>query len=90
MNLTFCYLGLAYCRHLSTVRTHLSALVNPTIIEPDIPYNARGGLTAEMWKTFLQDSSVRRFIQTVDFFYYFISKDIYNNAVLAVHMQVLH
>ncbi|KAK3521560.1 hypothetical protein QTP70_013083 [Hemibagrus guttatus] len=49
--------GLAYCRHLSTVRTHLSALINPTIIEPDIPYDARGGLTAEVWKTFLQDSS---------------------------------
>ncbi|KAI2660188.1 Small G protein signaling modulator 1 [Labeo rohita] len=49
--------GLAYCRHLSTVRTHLSALVNPTIVEPDIPYDAKGGLSAEVWKTFLQDST---------------------------------
>ncbi|ROL48282.1 Small G protein signaling modulator 1 [Anabarilius grahami] len=49
--------GLAYCRHLSTVRTHLSALVNATIVEPDIPYDARGGLTAEVWKMFLQDST---------------------------------
>ncbi|TRY87558.1 hypothetical protein DNTS_025176 [Danionella cerebrum] len=51
------YGWLAYCRHLSTVRTHLSALVNPTIVEPDIPYDAKGGLSAEVWKTFLQDSS---------------------------------
>ncbi|KAA0704311.1 Small G protein signaling modulator 1 RUN and TBC1 domain-containing protein 2 [Triplophysa tibetana] len=51
------YGWLAYCRHLSTVRTHLSALVNPTIVEPDIPYDARGGLSAEVWKTFLQDST---------------------------------
>ncbi|XP_072514166.1 small G protein signaling modulator 1 [Salminus brasiliensis] len=51
------YGWLAYCRHLSTVRTHLSALVNPTIIEPDMPYNAKGGLSAEVWKAFLKDSS---------------------------------
>ncbi|XP_050976952.1 small G protein signaling modulator 1 isoform X1 [Labeo rohita] len=51
------YGWLAYCRHLSTVRTHLSALVNPTIVEPDIPYDAKGGLSAEVWKTFLQDST---------------------------------
>ncbi|XP_051540655.1 small G protein signaling modulator 1-like isoform X3 [Myxocyprinus asiaticus] len=51
------YGWLAYCRHLSTVRTHLSALVNFTIVEPDIPYDAKGGLSAEVWKTFLQDSA---------------------------------
>uniref|UniRef100_A0A672QLL0 Small G protein signaling modulator 1-like n=1 Tax=Sinocyclocheilus grahami TaxID=75366 RepID=A0A672QLL0_SINGR len=51
------YGWLAYCRQLSTVRTHLSALVNPAIIEPDLPYNARGGLSADVWKTFLQDST---------------------------------
>ncbi|XP_042589242.1 small G protein signaling modulator 1 [Cyprinus carpio] len=51
------YGWLAYCRHLSTVRTHLSALVNPTIVEPDIPYDARDGLSADVWKTFLQDST---------------------------------
>ncbi|KAL1267177.1 hypothetical protein QQF64_002852 [Cirrhinus molitorella] len=51
------YGWLAYCRHLSTVRTHLSALVNPTIVEPDIPYDAKGGLSAEVWKTFLQDTT---------------------------------
>lgn len=52
--------GLAYCRHLSTVRTHLSALVNHAIVEPDAPRDAYQGLTADVWKTFLQDCTVSR------------------------------
>uniref|UniRef100_A0A8B9K5J2 Small G protein signaling modulator 1a n=1 Tax=Astyanax mexicanus TaxID=7994 RepID=A0A8B9K5J2_ASTMX len=51
------YGWLAYCRHLSTVRIHLSALVNHTIVEPDAPCDAYGGLTAEVWSKFLQDCS---------------------------------
>ncbi|XP_038152765.1 small G protein signaling modulator 1 isoform X2 [Cyprinodon tularosa] len=51
------YGWLAYCRHLSTVRTHLSALVNTTIVDPDVPCHARGGLTVEVWERFLKDSS---------------------------------
>uniref|UniRef100_UPI003AAD2EBF small G protein signaling modulator 1 n=1 Tax=Centroberyx gerrardi TaxID=166262 RepID=UPI003AAD2EBF len=51
------YGWLAYCRHLSTVRTHLSALVNPTIVDPDVPHDARGGLSVEVWGSFLQDCS---------------------------------
>ncbi|ETE60822.1 Small G protein signaling modulator 1, partial [Ophiophagus hannah] len=44
------YGWLAYCRHLSTVRTHLSALVNHSIIPPDKPTSAAEGLTKENYK----------------------------------------
>ena len=50
--------GLAYCRHLSTVRTHLSALVNHAIVEPDAPADANAGLTPRVWRLFLQDRTV--------------------------------
>ncbi|XP_068609263.1 small G protein signaling modulator 1 [Brachionichthys hirsutus] len=52
------YGWLAYCRHLSTVRTHLSALVNTSVVDPDAPCGAREGLSAEVWAQVLKDSSV--------------------------------
>ncbi|KAG8515061.1 Small G protein signaling modulator 1, partial [Galemys pyrenaicus] len=51
------YGWLAYCRHLSTVRTHLSALVNHMIVSPDLPRDAGRGLTAGIWEQYLQDST---------------------------------
>ncbi|XP_025022943.1 small G protein signaling modulator 2 isoform X4 [Python bivittatus] len=52
------YGWLAYCRHLSTVRTHLSALVNHSIIPPDKPTSAAGGLTKEVWSKYQKDKKV--------------------------------
>ncbi|KAM6298035.1 small G protein signaling modulator 1 [Aegotheles albertisi] len=51
------YGWLAYCRHLSTVRTHLSALVNHNIVSPDVPCSATSGLTVDIWQRYLQDST---------------------------------
>uniref|UniRef100_UPI00358F5CDD small G protein signaling modulator 1 isoform X2 n=1 Tax=Myxine glutinosa TaxID=7769 RepID=UPI00358F5CDD len=46
------YGWLAYCRHLSTVRTHLSALIHHAIIPPVEPGSS---LTADIWKQYLKD-----------------------------------
>lgn len=51
--------GLAYCRHLSTVRTHLSALVHHNIIPPDKPPGASGGLTKDVWSKYQKDKKVQ-------------------------------
>ncbi|XP_037872308.1 small G protein signaling modulator 2 isoform X2 [Bombyx mori] len=47
------YGWLAYCRHLSTVRTHLSGLVHPNIITKE---GADSGLTEEIWRSMTDDS----------------------------------
>eukprot|EP00063_Salmo_salar_P044256 XP_014019091.1 PREDICTED: small G protein signaling modulator 2-like [Salmo salar] len=52
------YGWLAYCRHLSTVRTHLSALVNHNIVPPDKPCEASGGLSKDLWSKYQKDCKV--------------------------------
>uniref|UniRef100_A0A2H8TFH8 Small G protein signaling modulator 2 n=1 Tax=Melanaphis sacchari TaxID=742174 RepID=A0A2H8TFH8_9HEMI len=49
------YGWLAYCRHLTTVRTHLSGLVNTVIIDSS---DAETGLTKEKWNSFKNDSNL--------------------------------
>jgi len=43
------YGWLAHCRHLSTVRTHLSGLVNETIVASKQPCDASRGIDNESW-----------------------------------------
>ncbi|XP_067866641.1 small G protein signaling modulator 2 isoform X2 [Heterodontus francisci] len=64
------YGWLAYCRHLSTVRTHLSALVNHTIVPPDKPCEASGGLTGEVWNKYEKDRKNYKKLQLLRLVYY--------------------
>ncbi|PNI23437.1 SGSM2 isoform 7, partial [Pan troglodytes] len=52
------YGWLAHCRHLSTVRTHLSALVHHSVIPPDRPPGASAGLTKDVWSKYQKDKKV--------------------------------
>ncbi|MEE6468779.1 hypothetical protein FKM82_008377 [Ascaphus truei] len=62
--------GLAYCRHLSTVRTHLSALVNHSIIPPNKPTDASGGLTKEVWSKYQKDMKNYKELELLRLVYY--------------------
>ncbi|KAI0222846.1 Small G protein signaling modulator 2 [Lamellibrachia satsuma] len=52
------YGWLSHCRHLKTVRTHLSGLVNATIMLVDEPRDASKGLTMELWNEMNQNGVV--------------------------------
>ncbi|XP_072934410.1 small G protein signaling modulator 2-like [Epargyreus clarus] len=47
------YGWLAYCRHLSTVRTHLSGLVHPNIVPRE---GTEDGLTEEVWRAMTDEN----------------------------------
>uniref|UniRef100_A0A3B4A0H2 Uncharacterized protein n=1 Tax=Periophthalmus magnuspinnatus TaxID=409849 RepID=A0A3B4A0H2_9GOBI len=64
------YGWLAYCRHLSTVRTHLSALVNHTIVPPDRPCEASGGLSKEVWSKYQKDCKNYKELELLRLVYY--------------------
>ncbi|KAM3615897.1 uncharacterized protein V6R79_009425 [Siganus canaliculatus] len=64
------YGWLAYCRHLSTVRTHLSALVNHNIVHPDRPCEASGGLSKEVWSKYQKDCKNYKELELLRLVYY--------------------
>ncbi|KAM4760715.1 small G protein signaling modulator 2 isoform 8-T8 [Cyanocitta cristata] len=64
------YGWLAHCRHLSTVRTHLSALVNHSIVPPDRPASAAAGLTKEVWSKYQKDKKNYKELELLRRVYY--------------------
>ncbi|XP_027623706.1 small G protein signaling modulator 2 isoform X2 [Tupaia chinensis] len=64
------YGWLAYCRHLATVRTHLSALVHHSIIPPDQPPGASGGLTKDVWSKYQKDKKNYKELELLRQVYY--------------------
>ena len=50
--------GLSYCRHLKTVRTHLSGLVNSELPVSEPHGAASKGLTADVWQSVMNGGEV--------------------------------
>ncbi|KAM9209674.1 small G protein signaling modulator 2 isoform 3-T3 [Dugong dugon] len=63
------YGWLAYCRHLSTVRTHLSALVHHNIAL-DRPPESSGGLTKDVWSKYQKDKKNYKELELLQQVYY--------------------
>ncbi|XP_075417314.1 small G protein signaling modulator 2 isoform X3 [Tenrec ecaudatus] len=64
------YGWLAYCRHLSTVRTHLSALVHHNVLPHDRPPGATGGLTKDVWSKYQKDKKNYKELELLRQVYY--------------------
>jgi len=54
-----CLAGLSHCRHLKTVRTHLSGLVHSATVSVDSPTDATTGLSADTWRMMKESGLVR-------------------------------
>ncbi|XP_062363033.1 small G protein signaling modulator 2 isoform X2 [Cinclus cinclus] len=64
------YGWLAHCRHLSTVRTHLSALVNHGVVPHERPASAAAGLTKEVWSKYQKDKKNYKELELLRRVYY--------------------
>ncbi|XP_053375444.1 small G protein signaling modulator 1-like isoform X2 [Mercenaria mercenaria] len=64
------YGWLAHCRHLKTVRTHLSGLVLHRIFPVDQPYDASKGLTQEVWSQMGKFGTVTGYPEVFRLVYY--------------------
>lgn len=51
--------GLSHCRHLKTVRTHLSGLVNTIVVSVEDPSDASSGLSVEKWAEMSKNGVVK-------------------------------